>query len=49
MNSGRIDTVLGKVTMLATGGIGNVYQTTTNPLVATGDGIAMVHKARGKA
>ena len=48
MNSGRIDTVLGKVTMLATGGIGNVYQTTTNPLVATGDGIAMVHRARGK-
>ncbi|MDR0828738.1 MAG: FAD-dependent oxidoreductase, partial [Prevotellaceae bacterium] len=43
----EIDTILGKVTMLATGGIGNVYHTSTNPLVATGDGIAMVHRARG--
>lgn len=42
-----VRTFLGKVTMLATGGIGNVYTTTTNPLVATGDGIAMVHRARG--
>ncbi len=44
----RIDTILSKVTLIASGGIGNVYSSTTNPAVATGDGIAMVYRAKGK-
>ena len=44
----KLETYLAKVTLLATGGSGNVYTTTTNPLTATGDGVAMVHRARGK-
>ena len=45
--SGRVDKFLARVTLMATGGVGAVYTTTTNPLVATGDGIAMVYRAKG--
>ena len=45
--TGKVETFLSKVTVMATGGIGQVYTTTTNPMVATGDGIAMVYRAKG--
>lgn len=46
--TGQVETIIAKTTMVATGGMGNIYQTTTNPLFATGDGLAMAYRAKAQ-
>ncbi|HYF49816.1 MAG TPA: L-aspartate oxidase [Planctomycetota bacterium] len=45
VNTGKFLTVEAKVTILASGGCGQIFRETTNPEVATGDGMAMAFRA----
>jgi L-aspartate oxidase len=45
-HTNRIEKIIAPVTVLATGGNGQVYRSTTNPSIATGDGVAMAYRAK---
>jgi L-aspartate oxidase len=47
-HTNKIEKILSRVTLLATGGNGQAYRTTTNPTIATGDGVAMAYRAKGR-
>jgi L-aspartate oxidase len=48
LQTNQIERIAARITLLASGGCGQVYRTTTNPKIATGDGIAMVYRAKGR-
>lgn len=48
LNTSKVEKILSKITLMASGGNGQVYRSTTNPAIATGDGVAMVYRAKGR-
>jgi L-aspartate oxidase len=48
LETNQVETIIADITLMATGGNGQVYRTTTNPSIATGDGVAMVYRAKGR-
>ncbi|NCU04883.1 MAG: L-aspartate oxidase [Chitinophagaceae bacterium] len=48
LKTNQIEIIQASITLLAAGGNGQVYRTTTNPVIASGDGVAMVYRAKGR-
>ncbi|MDB5198144.1 MAG: nadB [Chitinophagaceae bacterium] len=48
MQTNKIEKIISNITLLAAGGNGQAYRTTTNPAIATGDGVAMIYRAKGR-
>jgi len=46
LHTGDIEKIISKVTVMAAGGNGQAYRSTTNPKIATGDGVAMAYRAK---
>ena len=48
LKTSTIEKILSRITLMASGGTGQVYRTTTNPRIATGDGIAVAYRAKAR-